>query len=731
MLSTFNQTLARMREEAVENIPRLYKDIIDFVTELDPNKLLTQLTLTHLFLPEDQYLERENEMRKWERWIEFLTGLLICKPYPSKPRLEINGEHISKIENLLKTYFDNFSCMFMATHVSDNHKSSSIPELLTMSKMYSFYVRGETYPEIFFIHAMELYGDHNEWFEKNLGFTIKDAIHLSKSIENHYEESVNNAITNAKSKTAETCKKMFQNKEDPNDCDDMEASIFCHNFFGRSDAILMFTTEQLSEFSSMKRDTCQHYLDRLSQSYGYKNPKFLKTYDDPFEAPWDYNTSYEKPIIKFDGKYFAPLPHLFAHVLYHTFHYDMMDDSNYKTTYEDHKGKWVEKRTAKCIERIFPSDNIHLNPCYPNGEELCDVLLLHDRKVFIIQCKSKTLTLESKTGKDEQKLLDDLKKGVKDSYDQAVNVRDYLLKSDFAKIIVKNQQITIDMRQANQVFLLSVTTGDYQELLTRFSNINKDLSLFNEDDYPWAISLFDLEIVTDIIESPSMFIHYIQRRLLLEQTSFSHVRADEIDLLSVYLNQGLYFDTNDFKEINDICLSGFSSDIDQYYVEKYHLNKNPAKPKQKMPEGFEEYLSDIEHLNTPYKTDCAITLLEGDYKARETFVKGAEVVKLKSLYDSKLHSFSTTTSDGSHGISFLAMDAQNDVNRLAMQVNAFSILKKYDMKCKHWVGFGVDIKSKKKVDIAIFLSYDWIKDDALDNMAKTQLNKGIKFNHDL
>jgi hypothetical protein len=270
---------------------------------------------------------------------------------------------------------------------------------------------------------------------------------------------------------------------------------------------------------------------------------------------------------------------------------------------------------------------------------------------------------------------------------------------------------------------LSVTLGSYQHLITRLANINPAINLFSNNQYPWAISLFDLGVVTELIEYPSMFIHYAKRRLAMERTKFD-ILADEIDLLGFYFSQGLYFETEDFKKLNALSLSGFSIDIDRYIFEKHELGKNPQKPKQKMPPKFEEYIKAIDGLDSPYKTDCAVSLFDLDYKTRELFVNTIDKTKKKTRADNSLHSFSTVIENSSLGFSFTSMNANSDIEELFRQVFTFAQLKKYVTKCKEWVGLGWDRNSKKIVDIAVFSSYDWQEDPVVAKLAKDNLKQG-------
>jgi hypothetical protein len=190
----------------------------------------------------------------------------------------------------------------------------------------------------------------------------------------------------------------------------------------------------------------------------------------------------------------------------------------------------------------------------------------------------------------------------------------------------------------------------------------------------------------------------------------------------------LYFETEEFKKLNALSLSGFSSKIDQYIFEKHELGKNPQKPEQKMPPKFKQYMKTIEGLKSPYKTDCAVRLLDFDSRGRELFVDTAEKIKRQTRKDGKLHSFSIIMDNGSLGFSFISMNANGDLEELFRQAFSFSVLKKYVTKCKEWVGLGWDSKGKQVVDVAVFLSFDWQEDLVIAQIAKDSLKPGEMIN---
>lgn len=721
-LKKFHNELKKVNDKAKTDIETNFSNLIEIAKQLDPVKLLSHLTLTFLFIPEGQFIEESSETFQRARWIEFLAGYLLTHEYPKNAKNNVNGNDLEKIEKLLDEYFLS-SSVFLTTSISPNEKNKEMEMVINSAKIYSLYVRGESYPHQLREVAKNIYSQHDGWFVKKLGFTIADAFLISQSITNEYNRRVNeerySCLKRAREFVNELINKSEANEENRNE---LEERVFI-NYFGNSDSILSFSLDELVCFCGFSKEKCEKYLERLSQKFGYRNANFANTFNDPYTAPWDYNTLYERPIVLHNNKYFVPIPSLFNEVLLHTFYYDLIaDDGYWKSEGYKKYGSWLEQKTAEFLYRVFPKSEVLLNPQYPNGEELCDVLVLHDRNILIVQCKEKKLRYDSKVGKDIQSIKEDLTKGVKESFDQAKKARDYLFKTQFPKIRGLDSGLLVDSKQISNIFLMSVTLNRYQNLTTRLANINTTLNLFSDNQYPWAISLFDLGVVTELIEYPSMFIHYARRRLSVERTNFD-LEADEIDLLGFYFSQGLFFETKAFEKINAASLSGCSDEIDQYIFEKHERGKNPQKPKQKMPKRFEEYLKAIENLESSYKTDCVVRLLDLSYQDRELFVSATEQTKEKSKNDGGIHSCFMVLNNNILGFSFISMDANNDLEKLFRQVFCYVEIKKYTTKCKEWVGLGWDKNSKKVLDVAVFFSFDWQEDHELAKIAKKNMKR--------
>jgi len=105
-------SLKLLKDKAASGIECDFKALIEYLSDLDPIKLLTQLTLTYYFGTEDQLLNENRDFEKWRMRIEFLAGLLITKPYPENVQRIIDGSHLEKLDELLNKYFMEVKSLF-------------------------------------------------------------------------------------------------------------------------------------------------------------------------------------------------------------------------------------------------------------------------------------------------------------------------------------------------------------------------------------------------------------------------------------------------------------------------------------------------------------------------------------------------------------------------------------------------------------------------------------------
>src|SRR5258708_7515382 len=166
-----------------------------------------------------------------------------------------------------------------------------------------------------------------------------------------------------------------------------------------------------------------------------------------------------------------------------------------------------------------------------------------------------------------------------------------------------------------------------------------DLGFFDEGDLPWAISLTDLRVISELVEFPSQFIHYLTRRLRINE--HGHVQGyDELDWFGTYLHDGLYFEDtlNDKDAPEMIFLQSATTNFDDYYFYVTGQRKTPVpKPTQPMPETMRKMLTELESYRPLRYLDIACAFLDMSFTTREDFVNTFVQQRQRTLQDQQLH----------------------------------------------------------------------------------------------
>jgi hypothetical protein len=81
--------------------------------------------------------------------------------------------------------------------------------------------------------------------------------------------------------------------------------------------------------------------------------------------------------------------------------------------------------------------------------------------------------------------------------------------------------------------ILTISLHRLSQIATRLAPVTS-LGLFRDREYPCAMSIADLEIVTEFCPGPDVFLHQVDRRITLEKETVE-LLADELDLFGAYL----------------------------------------------------------------------------------------------------------------------------------------------------------------------------------------------------
>lgn len=682
------------------SVDETFANLREHIMRFDPIKLLCNLSLIYLSQRESEFVGEGDEVHRWRVRLELIAGLLLSHPYPTTTRSEITGSDLEKLECLIENY--ESSMLKASVKVSQTGSDSTVVSFLGSVKNYSYWVRGTAYLHQYSRITHGIYSPHDDWFKKNLGFTIDEAMCLVESWVEEIDDRINRERI-AAGKYASSVANDIGIEEGSRR--DFEFYHFAQQYYGRAHDFLGFSVGELSTVSGLPIQTCSKIVARLSQPFGYRHPKFPDAFCDGSSAPWDFNTLYERPFICHKQRYWMAIPAIVHPVLMSTFYFDLMNDRTYRPEFERTRGRWLEEEAARCMRRVFNKGEVLLNPFYPNGDEMADVFVIYDGTAMIVQCKSKGLTLDASTGKSSQQLKSSLEKAVKTAHMQGARARRYLLEHPQVTLYSHRGKrlCVINTQHINRVFLIVVTSAPLQFLSTQWSSINDEMRLFPCGDYPWVSSIADLEVLTEILPSPVRFIHYVNRRVELEKCR-PRIYADELDLLGMYLVQGLRFSSGEAKDMDLIGLSGMSTDIDEYMFRQHTLGQDMERPAVPEPSEFVELINAISQRHEQYRLDVALGILDLDRVGKVKFMRHMNCMIDRTRKDGMPHNFSIRPAGTDRALLFISMNAHGDYETLYNKIIAHSCDKICQGHCSEICAIGWDISTTNIVDAVFYLA---------------------------
>lgn len=208
------------------------------------------------------------------------------------------------------------------------------------------------------------------------------------------------------------------------------------------------------------------------------------------------------------------------------------------------KARWLEERVVEYLRRVFGHEAVYASLRYPNPyhpdrqpTEL-DAAVVYGPFLFLVEAKARQFSLRSQLG-DLNRLRDELRANIEDAFEQALRARRYLTGSETAVFheAGTGRPLSVSIAKLSGVVLMTVSLHFLGSAATRLAEL-RGLGLMGRNEYPWALSVPELDLITRVCEGPDVFIHYAQRRLEVEHAK-EFPNNDDLDLYGAYLSTRL------------------------------------------------------------------------------------------------------------------------------------------------------------------------------------------------
>lgn len=469
----------------------------------------------------------------------------------------------------------------------------------------------------------------------------------------------------------------------------------------------LYSTEDSSEFKGM----IAKLLETVAVKHQCGNPDY--------KALTDKDLSNIRPIIKFDeDKYiFGSLRGL---KFFHRQTWEeLLENEKSKQSklwhrYEKARSEYTQNAVIECFRTILPKATILSNIFYDfcGKQNEVDLLIRYDDKIILCEVKAGGFSQGAKEGR-VARLKSELEKLVGKAFHQTLLARDYLAMPGTATFTNGNRQrVELEIAETekpNQVFLICVTLENLQALLTDLNRV-KNLGLWTDPSFPWAVGLYELEVIAKHCPSPSVFFHYLEQRQDAHKDSI-FVAPDELSYFSWYLKNGAFRFAQQPDASKIFIDPAWLKEFDQHY-----LSGGPA-PQHNTPPAVKRFIKEFEHLNTPGHSTIISKLLDlGPHVLADFFDKIEKAVQM-TRQDGKEHSITMHFEEPVRaGIIFICQAKRAGLDE---RVSQFAFLKKYQTKSEYWICLGKDVSDTKwSINVAGLLEMPWEMDQQMELAVK-------------
>jgi hypothetical protein len=619
----------------------------------------------------------------------FLIGLALKKPNNSIKNPNIN--EINEIFKLLISYFEYYPLTLFPSIT----QTSSDDRIIFSAR--SQQLIGQINHERYFFQTEELINEIftcvNDFFSERWGFTVENAIQSSKKI---LDFCTSNLIDK------------FERIREFND------EIQTRELYNENSKIFEIDSERICKTASIDLDIFTSYLKALSCEFGSQNQSY--------EGPLNENILFKKPIIFFNKKYYSPIPQELIQNLPAIFENLLSEEKQNNTKiwqkYLDRRANFTEEKVQDFLIRLFSKDEIYQNLYYhyENRRYEVDKLIFYCNNVIIIEIKSRTFSESAKRG-GIKRIATDIGRIVADAYEQGLKTKEFIESESIAKFEDSKGNVVLELRNNQKLnfILINVT---YEPLIGFSPSLKKlqKLGLFKNNEFPWSVNLFDLDIITRHVETPSIFIHYIESRLKTQEEEIIQ-SPDELTYFGFYLQFGTFrLESYDGKKFNGMFLdSSFLDKFDQHYL----FQKDP--PRLEIEKEIMKIIKDLEKLRPDNFTNLTNTLLDLDHRTRKDIIEWMGKIIFNTQIDGNRHDFTMMDKENKLGITLISQIGRENLQTTLI---GYCSLKKYQCKKDKWIGLGIDILDPNyQVHEFFFDDSKWKKDITKEKAVKLAISK--------
>jgi len=377
------------------------------------------------------------------------------------------------------------------------------------------------------------------------------------------------------------------------------------------------------------------------------------------------------------------------------------DQGFFSGQYQRERTKWLQQKTVDCLSRIFSSQYIYQNLTYPNPDKSdgstteLDIAVHWGPFLILLEAKAKQFRLESQLG-DIGRFRSDIKANVEDAFAQAKRAAQYIEQTDKPEFIEPStdRRLIVSKDKIHRMYLVTVSQHLLAGLATRLSMF-KGLGLFRSEEYPFSISIADLDTVTNFCDGPDVFLHYIEKRLATQRESLE-ILADELDFFGAYLQTRLQparlWDREGVKPTG-VLLHGFSAQFNDWFAYKRGDLSTPPKIELEIPIEIKQVLEELRKRGDYASRWISFAVLDMSDSMLDQIAKNLSDLRTATLTPGMFRRW--TYFEGGIVVSLIG-SLDFSPRLLEQRTEMRALIEKYRHKAVKSIGLGVMVRDNSK-----------------------------------
>jgi hypothetical protein len=612
--------------------------LVGLIRSVDPLHLLSVLAVYGLFagMTETGKIQQKKEpgIAVQQAHVELAQAVALTIPGDQLCDTPAMPDKVQEIWDLLIALGKAFHLKrLVQLQHAKTEEQKGVLQLQEHLRLNTQFVRNWGYFKRVIAITKRLYAPLDPLYQELVGFGATQLIHLFEHLVNRNETAITERWLRlrpvASARTMEEAVEAYyaavpDMKDRPEDLikyfreygasREMILSILLSHYDLQLPDVFTFRVSEIAAETGLDASALRRVLPRLCYRFGE-----LREADH--ERFFLANPVWLKPLIRLsEDAYYCATPQVFFGFVFQILEELLADNANAQQECARRRAEFLESEVTALLKQAFPGSEHTRNFKWRDGgiEYESDLLLKVDSYLLLVEAKSGSITWPALRGAPDR-VKRHVRELLVEPAQQSKRLADKLERAHDGMACDVNilQQLPFDAANVQKIIRLSVTLEDFATIQANVASLKPTGWLDGEFAVSPTLTLADLEIVIDTLDSAPVRIHYLLRRAELEE--HMAYKGDELDLLGLYLDTAFNLGEAEFLG-NSWRLVEMSHKIDEYYTA---LDQGIArkKPVLRSTQWWTDIRRRIEERHPNRWSEVAVMLMNVSHDDQQTAQK--------------------------------------------------------------------------------------------------------------